>query len=291
MNTTSHPNFLAVLRKAGRLAMQWRLLLLWLITLLIPTAFLALPMWRLLSAQLDHSVHAAELAHSLDMNSLYDLMAAMSLSGMAVAEAGLAAVVFTLLLSPFLSAAMIAAARAPAPLSMGHLVHGGIAGYGRMLRMLIWSLVPLGIAGGLGAGALHLAKKYAETAILEANADLANHAALALLALLLVIAHVTVDAGRAQLANDSRRRSAVKAWWQACKLICKHPAAIFGAYLAITLIGLVLLAGFGLLRINMPRADMLGLIAALLVAQLMTAISGWMRGARLFALIDLAKNS
>jgi hypothetical protein len=291
MKTSPHSNFTAVLRNAGRLAMQWRLLLLWLVALLIPTALLALPVWRVFAGQLDHSVHAAELAQGLDMNSLYDLIAAINLNGLAMAEAGIAALVFTLLLSPFLSATMIAVARAPAPLGFGKLILAGVAGYGRMLRMLIWSLLPLGIAGGLGVAALHWAKKYAETAILEADADLANHAAMALLALLLVIAHATVDAGRAHLAADSRRHSAIKAWWQACRLVCKYPLAAFGSYLVFTLIGLLLICLLGVLRINMPHAGTAGLIAALLLTQLITAISGWMRAARLFALVDVLKNS
>jgi hypothetical protein len=288
MNTTSHPNFAAVLRGAGRLAMQWRLLLLWVAALLIPTALLGLPIWRLLASRLDHSVHAAELARHLDMNSLYDLIAAASLNGLAMAEAGVAALVLTLLLAPFLSGAMIAAARAQAPLALGNLIHGGISNYGRMLRMFIWSLVPLGIAGGLGTGAMQLAKDYAEKAILESHANLAGHAALALMVLLLALAHATVEAGRAQLAADARRRSAVKAWWQACKLACKQPLATFGVYFAFTLAGLALLALLGMLRINMPHADLPGFVAALLLTQMMAAISGWMRGARLFGLVDLA---
>jgi hypothetical protein len=39
----------------------------------------------------------------------------------------------------------------------------------------------------------------------------------------------------------------------------------------------------------MPHASTAGFVAALLLTQVLAVISGWMRNARLFALIEMAK--
>ncbi|MBV8665167.1 MAG: hypothetical protein JO269_01660 [Burkholderiaceae bacterium] len=289
MNMTKQKNFTSVLQGAGGRALQWRVLLLWVAALWIPTALLALPVWRLLAVQFDHSIYAAELAQRLDLNSVNDLMVVFSQNGLALAEAGIAALLATLLLSPLLSGALIAAARATEIRTLGQLIQAGVADYGRMLRMLLWAVVPLAVAGGLGAAAMQGAKHYAETAVLQANADWANYAATTLLFVLLLLAHATVDAGRAQLAADSRRRSAVKAWWMGCQMAWRRPSMVFGLYMAFSALGLMLMAVLGYLRINVPHAGAPGLLFALLLAQLIAAVSGWMRAARLFAMIDLAR--
>lgn len=61
---------------AARAALQWRLLLLWLACLLLPAVLASLPVWMLLARELDHSVHVAALARSLDMVALTDLATA-----------------------------------------------------------------------------------------------------------------------------------------------------------------------------------------------------------------------
>ena len=54
--------------------------------------------------------------------------------------------VLMLLLSPWLAGAAVTASRTPERLGFGELVRGGIAEYGPMLRMLLWSVIPLGVA-------------------------------------------------------------------------------------------------------------------------------------------------
>jgi hypothetical protein len=291
MNSMQTQNFLGLLRGAARFALQWRLLLLWLTVLLIPTALAALPFWQVFAKSLDHSVYAPQLAQRLDANSVADLVTVLQFNGVALKSAGIVSLVMSLLLSPFLSGIAITAAKASERLGCGPLIHGGVAEYGRLLRLLLCGAVPLGIAGALGAGAIHLADKFAEKAILESNADLARHAALVLCVVLFLIADATLDAGRAQFALSIRRRSAIKAWWRGLKLIFKRPLVSIGLYALLSLFGFVVAAALGVLRINLPHASVLGLPAGLLLMQLSVAAIAWLRGARLFALAQLARET
>lgn len=275
--------------RAARAALQWRLLLLWSACLLIPTLALALPFWKTLSASLDHSVHAPALAHSLDLLSVTDLLANHGKNVLTLNAAGIAAIVMTLLLSPLLSGMVIVAARAPAAPGFGTLLSGAFVEYGRMLRSLIWAVVPLGAALALGGGVLHLAGNYNQKAILESDASLVSCAALAVAALLFMLAHATLDAGRATLAVECRRTSAVKAWWRGLRLLLKRPLATFGVYAAISAGGLLLAALLALARLNVPPVGAAGLIGAFIVTQAIALALAWMRSARLFALIDLVK--
>jgi len=293
MNTTSKSSFFTIVAGAGRLALQWRLLVLWVGVLLIPTALLTVPLWQIFSGQLDHTIHASELAHHLSMNAAADLMTSVVIDGALLKSAGAGALIVTLLLSPFLSGVAIAVARAKAhgepQLSFGGMIHGGIGEYWRMLRMLLLAIVPLGIAGGIGGALMNLADKYARQAILKSDADLAGHAALAAMVLLLLLALATVDAGRAQFALSIKRRSAVKAWWRGCKLLFRRPLASIGSYLVLSAIGVVAVVVLGLLRINVPHAEIPGFVLGLILTQLAAAAMAWMRSARLFAMIDLAR--
>jgi hypothetical protein len=288
MNTVKKFSFSAVPR-AARAALQWRLMLLWVLGMLIPTAIIGLTIFNMLSAHLDYSVHAAEIARQMDMTVFTDLMWAHGRNAMAFNSAGVLALIATLLISPLLSGMAATAARASSVPGFGALTAGGIAEYPRMFRMLVWSLVPLGIAAAIGGAAMDAASDYTKTVIVEADADLANWAAMAAMALLLALAHATVDAGRAALTIERRRTSAVKAWWSGCKLLFKRPLATCGAYLLISAAGLALAALLVVGRINVAGYSLAGFIGALLLVQLTVAVIGWMRSARLFALVELAR--
>ena len=281
---------LTILARASRAALQWRLLLLWAGLLLIPTSVAVLPVWRTLGASLDHAVHGAALAQRLDLTSIADLLADASRNGAAIGQAAIAAIVLTLLLSPLLSGLVATAARAPAPAGFGPLLTGAFSEYGRMLRMLLWSIVPLGVALAIGAGALKLADRHAAKAILEADADLARHLALLLTGVLFLLACATLDAGRAALAVDRRRTSAVKAWWRGLGMLRRRPLACLAIYLVITVLGLALYALLGVARLNLAGPGPLAIAAGLLATQLAALVLAWMRSARLFALIDVKRS-
>lgn len=280
--------FGAGLRAAGA-AFQWRLLLLWAVLLLLPTLAAALPMWQLLGASLDQSVHAATLAQQLDGVALADLMLAQSRSGAALANGAIVALVLTLLLSPLLSGMSITAARSARAPGFRALVAGGVQEYPRLLRMLVWAVVPLGLAGAAAGMAMDTAHGHADAAILSADADRATMLAMAAGALLVLLVQATLDAGRATLACDQRRKSAVVAWFAGWKLLARRPLATLGVYLVISVVGLALVALLAVARLNIAPLGVGGFIGALALTQLVVAGVAWLRSARLFAMMGAAR--
>lgn len=285
----THPSTFSSLVVAARAALQWRLLVLWSALLLVPTAVLALPVWRLLGGALDHSVHATALAHAMDALHTFDLIALFKRQDATLATAGGLALAVTLLLAPFLSGLAITAARAPRPPGFRLLTTGALAQYGRMARMLVWSAVPLGAALALGGWIMQLVGNHNQDAVTEDAAGTMVMVGAVLAFLLFAVAHATVDAGRAVLALAPQRTSAVKGWWAGVRLLCRRPLALLGAWLAVGAVGLVVAAAFALLRIRLaplaPGAIALGLVCT----QAAALALAWSRQARLFALVALAR--
>jgi hypothetical protein len=207
----------------------------------------------------------------------------------ALGTGSVVALVLTLLLSPLLAGMALAAARAPQPLSSGTLLAAGAQFYPRMARMLAWSIVPLGVAGLVGSWAHRLAGQIAETALLETDAERAAHLATLAAVVLLVLAHATVDIGRAMLAADRRRTSVVGAWWRGCVQLARRPLALLGTYLAVTAAGHVIAALLAFARVHVPALGAVGTAGAVVLAQLVVLVLGWMRMARLFALTALLR--
>ena len=283
--------FFPLVAGAARNALQWRLLLLWALLLLLPTLAAALPVWQMLGDSFDYSPHAAALARALDLSVVADLRQVFKRYDTAVSNGALVALALTLLLSPLLSGMAIAAARAPAPerLGFGGLLGGGMREYGRLLRMLAWSAVPLTVAFALAGLMAAPLRKLGENAVLESTAANAGLAATLVIGLCLLLAHATVDAGRAVLAADRRKTSAIRAWGQGVMLVVRQPVATLGAYVTITLLGLVLAALVALVRIRVAPIEGLSYFAALGLTQVAVMAVAWMRSARLFALIALIR--
>lgn len=259
-----------------RPALQWRLMLLWLLALLLPTLAAALPVWTMLGEAFDHTVNAAALARRLDLVAIADVFSLHTRHASALAGGGGVALALTLLLSPLLTGAAITAARAPAPLGFAALAAGGVREYGRLLRMLLWAVVPLGVAAFLGA------------LVLDAAAGAVMGATLVAV-LLALLAHATLDLGRAVLALDRRRSSAVLAWFHGLGLLVQRPFAVLGLYLGLSALGLLLAAALALARLNVPALGAGSLLGGLLLAQLAVLALAWMRCARLFGLMELAR--
>jgi hypothetical protein len=275
--------------RAARAALQWRLLLLWAVLLLLPTLAVALPMWQLLGAGLDHSVHSAALAARLDGVALADLMLARARYGAALGNGALVALALTLLLSPLLSGMSITAARSARAPGFRALVAGGAQEYPRLLRMLVWAVIPLGLAGAAANMAIEAAQRHADAAILPADADRAGMLAMIAAGLLVLLAQATLDAGRATLARDQRRKSAVVAWFAGWKLLARRPLATLGVYLLITVAGLAVAALLALARAHLPPLGAGGFAGALALTQLAVASVAWLRSARLFAMMEAAR--
>ncbi len=276
-----------------RTILQWRLLLWWAILLLLPAIIATLPFWQMLAVQLDHAVHAARLAESLDMLAIADLAGSMRERGGAgagLANGGLVAVALTLLFSPLLAGMTIAAVRAPQRLRCIPLLAAGAQEYGRLLRMLVWAVVPLGIAGAIGGMASGAAGRAAEKAILQGDAEHASRLALAAMLVLLALAHASLDAGRAVLGSEPRRRSAFLAWWAGVRLLVRRPLAVLGVYAIVTGIGLALAALLALARLHVPALGAGGTVGAVVLMELGVLVLGVMRAARLAGMMELARH-
>ena len=128
-------------------------------------------------------------------------------------------------------------------------------------------------------------------AVLESSADKAAMLAALVTGLLMLLVHATLDSGRAVLALDRRRSSAVLAWCDGLGLIARRPFAVFGLYAAISLLGLALAAALAVARLNVPALGAGGFLGGLVLAQLAVLALAWMRCARLCGLMQLARSA
>jgi hypothetical protein len=270
-------------------ATQWRLLLLWLLGLALPTLLLALPLWSSLAGLLDHSVHAAAWARSFSAMMLGDTLAAVGAQPGALRGSALASLLCLLLLAPFLSAMAVGSGRAGRPLGIGHLLQCGVVEYGRMFRLALWSLLPYAAVAGVAAAAFAVAGKYGDKAVLESQAELARHAALWVLGVVFVLAQAAVESARAAFIADLGLRSATRALGRGIGLLLRHPLRTLLCYLLITAAGYVAALALGVARLRVTAAGGSGFLLALLASQGMVLVMGWTRIARLFALAEVAR--
>lgn len=291
MNNTSRRGGFAALSSGLKSAFQWRLLLWWVLALWLPTLLLAAPLWTGLQAQWGDSVHAPAIAAGRDTSLFADALMSMGDSMAGLSMGAMIAFGLTLLLSPWLTGMVVASMRAGRRLGMGELLHGGLVEYGRMFRMLLWSIIPLGIALAIGMAAMKAADKQAETAILASQVENAARIGLVVLAVLFVFAHMTVEAGRGWLGADTGLRSAFRAWWRGTKLVLRRPLASLIVYLGTSLVGYVLALAFGLWRLNISGVGAAGFVLGIVLTQLIIAMLAWGRIARLYGFADLARDA
>lgn len=277
------------LPKALWAALQWRVMLIWIVLMALPTAISALPVGRALGAFLDHSVHVDALAHKFDGLLMGDALTLLGRYNTGLSGAQTAAIIVTLLLSPFLTGVVVTAVRAPRRATLGELMHGGLGQYWRMLRLMLWSLIPYVIAIVVGTVALRIASSHAATAVFESVADRGYLIARIVLVVLLVLAHVIMESSRAQIAADAHLRSATLAFGRGMAMLVRRPLATLGLYLGTSIIGYVLAGLVGMLRIRVDAVGVGGYIAAILLAQLIVVILAWQRTARIGALAMVAQ--
>jgi hypothetical protein len=130
---------------------------------------------------------------------------------------------------------------------------------------------------------------YARGAVLETEVLTLTRTVHTLTAVLCAVALATVDAGRARLAFDPQRRSAIKAWWRGLRLTIAQPLRALGLFFSITLIAALAAGVLVLLRVELNSASLPGLLAGLLTVQIIVAATGWMHFARLLAMLALTK--
>jgi len=272
-------------------ALQWRLLVVWIVGLLLPTAVVAMPLWRTIGSVFDFSPHAAEIARRFDILAIEDLGVVLGRNAATVSGATTASMLLlTLALTPLLAGVTLTAAGARQPLGFVALLQGGVAWYVRMLRLALVSLVPLGVlVGGLSAAAFALAKKHAEKALTQTSAESGSTWAMVLTVVVFVLVHATVEAARAQYLADARLRSGWRAWARGVRQLVQRPLAVLALYVGPSLVGLVVATVLLLVRVRISAASFVGFLVGFVLVQLAVAAVGWGRASRLFALSALAR--
>ncbi|HEY6912562.1 MAG TPA: hypothetical protein VI356_24485 [Myxococcales bacterium] len=280
-----------LLRRSLRRGLQWRLLLLWWASLLVPSSLVALPAFAFFREKLDHSTGAAWNVASLEGSTLIELLRQLRQPGpsLALGWGAASAVVCLLAVSPFVAGATVAAARSDGSLRLGALMAGGGELYGRMLRTLLAGLVPIGLGSAAAAGIGKVAARASERATTETAAQRNLVVASVCAAAVLFVVHLVVEAARAQFAADPGRRSAVLALWSGARLLLRRPARAFavGAVGALAGVGgaLILMT----LRLQLVQSGATSIALAWLLAQAAQVAVGWGRATRIFGLAELSR--
>ncbi len=269
-------------------AVQWRFLLLWLLLMWLPTAVVSLPLWYVLGGMLDHSVHAMAWAQQFNPLMFGDVMRGISEHAAWFGGAAALALLLTLILLPFLDGMIIGSARVRRTLSFSMLLQSGLVEYGRMLRVMLWSLLPYLVAAALAAAALHLAREQASLAVLQSRATDGLRVAYGMTVVLFVLAQATVESSRAAFIADGGLRSATCALGRGIRQLLKRPLRTLLFYLMVTGLGLAVAGGLGWARTQVTAAGG-EFWLALVLGQLIVLVVGWMRAARLLALARVAR--
>ena len=280
----------AALGQGLRRATRWRLLLLAALVTALPAALATLPIWGLFSHLFDHAPRAELLARGLELSWLPELGRALAENASAHAIPGWTggALVVAMLLAPVLAGAVLAESASPVPLRLGPLLAEAGRLYGRMLRTTVVGAVPLGLsAAAIAAISGRTGEAVARVTTEAAAVGLVQRAFL-LGGAILVVAHLTVDAGRARFAAEPGRRSALVAWLSGTWLVLRHPlrsAVVAGAGLLLgPFLALVVMA----VRERLPAGPSWAVVAGVLLAQLAAVAVGWGRAVRVAALVRLA---
>lgn len=289
MNRASRRGGLGAAFSSLGTALQWRLLLLWLLATLVPALLVATPLWTSLQAQFGHSVHAAVIAAGDNLPLLLEGLGEMGEHGQWLAAALGGSGLLMLLLAPWLTGMVVASLRAGRRLGFAELAAGGLSEYWRMLRMMLWSVLPIGLAilfGGIVLGALQAGT---EDAILASEVESATRIGLIVMVVLGVLAHVTVEAGRGWLGADPALRSVVRAWWRGLKLLLRRPLATLLVYVVTCVAGFGLAALLGWLRLAVDGIGAGAAVLSFLVGQAIVLAIAWGRIARLHGLAAIAR--
>ena len=274
------------LQSALARGLDWRLLLFWVLGMLLPTALMTVPIWRTLSEALDQYPLAQHVAERFDVLVFEDLRVTAQRSSPALAGGALVGLLLAVLVSPLLTAAIMASAAADERTFAGRAT----AWYGRALRLWLVSGIPLALLGTAWWALAKLVDNEAQRATLETRADLASRLSLWAIALLGIVLHTSIELGRAELAANPERRSALLAWLRGTRKAMRQPFRTLLSYVVPTVLSLFLAALLSVLRLHLNAASQSGFWLGALVTQLAVAVVGWGRASRLFALTALVRD-
>jgi hypothetical protein len=282
-------NFGAAMR-ASLAAIQWRLLLLWALLLWLPTAVVGLPLWSTLGDLLDHSVYAKEWATHFSPVMFGDVGAAISANTGWFHGVAILGTLLTLLLMPFLNGMIVGCGRAGRALGFSHLLQSGIVEYGRMFRLMLWSIVPYAVMGWLATFAFDAADKVDIRAVLESKANSASNMATWLVIVLFVLAQAIVESGRATFIADTGLHSATRAFGRGFMQLLRRPFSTLLWFVLVSLVGYAIAGALGIARLHTPAIGFGGTVLAIVLAQLVVVAIGWAHVGRVFALAEVARS-
>jgi hypothetical protein len=282
---------LAIVRRAMRRALQWRLLVLSPIVLLAAATATLFPLAGFLGGLFDRSTRWQEITAALDSSTLAGLTKAL----MTPAAAGLATGVKTSLLlaalvAPLLAGAALVVAETKAQPRFRALLSGAAGYYGRLLRMqIVAALIPLVVAIIVVWVAMAWASGVSDRATSEAATHTSGRLAWLVSGIAVFLAQLVIDAGRARFAAEPARRSALFAFGAGVKLVVKRPLPALAIGLSSTLASLAAAAVLLVLRQQITQSGVAALLLAFLLAQLAVASIAWGHAARLCGLVEIAR--
>jgi hypothetical protein len=282
---------LAIIRRAMLRALQWRLLLLSPIVLLVAAAATLLPLARFLGELFDHSPRWNEIATTLDSAALASVIKALGTP----AAAGLATGVQTSLLlavvfAPFLAGAALVVAGTGARQAFGDLLSGAARHYPRLLRMQVAALLPLGAAAAVAAVVFTWASRVSDRVTSDAATHTSSRIAWLISVIAVLVAQLVVDAGRARLAAEPARRSALVALGAGVKLIVKRPLQALSLGFSASFGGLAVAAVLLIVRQQITQSGVVTMLVAFLLAQLAVASIAWAHATKLCGLVEIARD-
>ena len=290
MNIWSSFGFGRSLVEAFRFAVQWRVWLLWFVVLAVPAFLGVAPLRGVLATALDHLPESAQLAQHLSLAQIGDLGAIFADAGGAVSMALLASFLVVVLLVPGLASLAMTAARPQRAPRFGELVRGSLHEYPRQLRLFLWGalvyLVALGVYGALS----HWAEERAARMVLESSARHGALLATVVGVIAFVLAHASLETARAFLVVRPDDGGALRAWWRAVKMLVRRPGATLGLYLGTLLVGLIVMAIFAIIRVQVAPIGWGMVMLAWFLTQMIVVTTAWARVARLRALAHLAQD-
>lgn len=278
---------LATLSHSLGAALQWRVLLWWLLALSVPTLIAVLPVWAGLDAAFSNTTATPAILEG-NVAFLAEGMFAVGQNTGAIRASTIIALLLSIALSPWLSGMVVASIRARRRLGLGELLQGGFVEYGRMLRLMLLAFVLLGVAFAIGAAVMHSLEGGTDKAVLASDVERAKQIGFAVIAVLLVFAHMTVEAARGWVAAVPQQRSVLRAWGNGLMLVLRRPLTSLMVYIGIAIVAYGLALIFGWLRLRTGTTTSGGFIAALLLTQVIVALFAYARVSRLYAFADLA---
>jgi hypothetical protein len=281
---------ISAIGRAMRRALQWRLLVLSPVVLWAAAIATLIPLLGFLGGLFDHSPRWRELGASLDSTALAGLAKATMTPAAAGLSAGIgASFLLAALLAPLLAGAALVVAEAEARPRFRALLAGAAGYYGRMLRLQIAALLPVGLALIIATLAMGWASGVSDRVTSEAATHTSHRIAVLIAALAVFLAQLVADAGRARLAVEAHRRSALFALGAGVKLVVKRPVAVLAVGLSASLASLVVAAALLVIRQQIAQSGIASMLIAFLFAQLAVATLAWGHATRLCGLVEIAR--